>query len=506
MRRILLPAALLLLAAPPAWGAKAGEVRAESFRLLGEGAALVSRGEYRKAAETLERVTNMALNSYRAWYYYGLALLGDRRPAQAVDALRIALELDPLQLQAHIAFGDAQLQIGDLPEAEAAYHRALKLRAEFPAALEALGRLSEARGDEPGAVVLYERAIASNRGYPEAYTSLGDLYLRRDRLEDAVKLLVEAVTVRPDYGPGLNRLALAYGRLGLQNEAVATIRRAIELQPWSAEHHATLGRILLDLGLAIDARKAFAEALKRDPGLPAAREGMAELLRREQQYPEALAEYDAILADERTDARTRRRVEQSRTALEAERTRAASVAERLAAGTATPADLRDAAALAASRGRYGDAADFESRSRPEGADTERLGFYLLRAGRYGEAHETYAALARLAPDAVAETNDGVALALLGNDGAAIEAFRRALERPSPPPRAWAYLGNALYRSGKKDEAVEAYVRFVESGASGETAERVRRVLVRIAPERTPQPPPAPPFVVPPPAAAEEGRP
>jgi tetratricopeptide (TPR) repeat protein len=505
VRRILLLAVLLALLAPHIRAGKAGEVRAESFRQLGEGAALVNRGEYRKAVEILRAVTNTALNSYRAWYFLGLALLGDRRPTEAVDALRVALDLDPNQLQAHVAFGDAYLQIGDLVEAEAAYYRALKLRPDFPAALEGLGRLAEARADEASAVDFYEKAIASNRGYPEAYASLGDLYLRRGRLEEAVKLLIEAVTVRPDYIPGLNRLALAYARLGLQNEAVATVRRAIELQPWNPDPRAVLGRILLDLGLAGDAAKAFGEALARDPGHPAAREGTAELRRREGDYAAALAELDAILADERTDAGTRIRVEETRATTVAERDRAAAIGERLASGTATAVDFREAAALEASRGRFAEAADLESRAGTQGPDTERLAWYHVRAGRYREAHEAYAALARSTPDPVAETNDGVALALLGNDAAAIEAFRRALALPGSPDRAWAYLGNALYRTGRREEAIDAYVRYVESGASGETAERVRRVLARIAPSRTPQSPPPPPFVVRPEPTSGDSR-
>ncbi|HEX6853202.1 MAG TPA: tetratricopeptide repeat protein [Candidatus Polarisedimenticolaceae bacterium] len=505
MRRILPLAVLLVFLSPHVRAGKAVEVRAESFRRLSEGAALVNRGEYGKAVEILRGVTNTALNSYRAWYFLGLALLGDRRPTAAVDALRVALELDPSQLQAHVAFGDAYLQIGDLGEAEAAYHRALKLRPDFPAAYEGLGRLAEARADEAAAVDFYEKAIASNRGYPEAYVSLGDLYLRRGRLEEAVKLLAEGVTVRPDYVPGLNRLALAYARLGLQNEAVATVRRAIELQPWNPDPRAVLGRILLDLGLAGDAAKAFGEALARDPAHPPAREGNAELRRREGDYAGALAELDAILADERTDTSTRVRVEETRAATVAERDRVAAITARLEAGTATAVDFREAATLEASRGRFAEAAELESRAGTQGPDTERLAWYRLRAGRYQEAHELYAVLARSSQDPVAEVNDGVALALLGNDAAAIEAFRRAIVLPGAPDRAWAYLGNALYRSGRREEAVDAYVRYIESGASGETAERVRRVLARIAPSRAPQAPPPPPFVVRP-QPAEEGRP
>lgn len=497
MRLRLPPALLLLLLVPLAFAGKAGEIRTESFRLLGEGAAEVSRGEYAKAVETLRRVTNMTLNSYRAWYYLGLALSGNRRYDEAIEALNTALELDPIQLQAHVALGDAYLKLGDLSEAEAAYYRALKIRPEFANALEGLGRLEEAKADEAKAVQFYERAIASNRGFPEAYASLGDLYLRRDRLDEAVRLLKEAVSVRPDFAPGLNLLAQAYARLGLQNEAIATIRKAIELEPKNAGHRATLGRILLDLGLTARAEEAFREAIERDPGLPEAREGLAELDRRRGDYAAAIAGLDAILADDRTDDRTARRVEARRVELVVERDRLAALAAAADAGGGTPEELAELARIEASRGKWERAAALQERAAStDVAGREALAWYRMQAGRFREAHAVYADLARETGRADLAMNDGVALARLGDDAGAVEAYRRAVENRGAPLEAYAWLGNSLYRTGKRDEAVKAYAHYLEAGGKGDVAERVRRVLAVIAPDLTPQSPPPPPFAVP----------
>jgi len=67
-----------LLSAPAALAGKAGEVRTESFKLLNQGVAAYKRGDYRLAVDKLNRSTAMALNSFRGYYYLGLALIGDR--------------------------------------------------------------------------------------------------------------------------------------------------------------------------------------------------------------------------------------------------------------------------------------------------------------------------------------------------------------------------------------------------------------------------------------------
>jgi tetratricopeptide (TPR) repeat protein len=144
-RRVLLAvAAVLPIAASLAPGALAGkalDVRRESHELLNAGVAAYRKGDYAAAVDSLRRSAAMALNSFRAHFYLGLALIGDRRYTEAVDALNIALDLDPTHLQSLVGLGDAYLKLGDLDEAQAAYYRALKLRPEYPPSLDGLARV-----------------------------------------------------------------------------------------------------------------------------------------------------------------------------------------------------------------------------------------------------------------------------------------------------------------------------------------------------------------------------
>jgi tetratricopeptide (TPR) repeat protein len=506
-----IPAAVLaaLLVVPPALAGKASDVRTESFRLVNEGVAAVNRGEYDAAVGPLRRASSMALNSFRAHFYLGVALVGARRYAEAVEPLRIALDLDPKHLQAHVVLGDAYLRQGDVREAMASYTRSLQLRAEFPQGLDGLGRAYEALAQDDRAQEHYERAILSNRAYADAYTHLGDLLLRKGRYDEAIQLLREAITVRPDYGPGFTRLALAYSQIGLDNEAVATVNRAIEIEPAVPEHRAALGSILLRMDRLDVSEVAFLAALDRDSGLPEARRGLAEISRRRGDYAKAKEQLEAILADPRIDARTRRESEELRDALERERERFAAL-ERDAASAGDGA-RRELASLYAGRGEWeAAAAQLVGIAEPTGSDREHLAFARLRQGRFREAATMYAELPRPDGRGDLDLNRGVALARLGDAEGAAEAFAAALGAEPGLTSARAYRANALLRLGRVAEAIDEYKAFLEADPSGEEGQRVRRVLERIAPG-TAAPPPVPAVLTgpvrpaPPPAGTETER-
>src|SRR5262249_44273093 len=142
------------------------------------------------------------------------------------------------------------------------------------------------------------------------------------------------------------------------------------------------------------AEAAFREAIAVDPGLPAARGGLAEISRRRGDYAAALEHIDAGLADPRIDPRNRDNLTKQRAALVLERDRAASLEAVTAGGAASTAETVALATLEADRGRFDRAVELLAASSPQGPDRERLAYFLFRAGRFREAHEIYAELAR----------------------------------------------------------------------------------------------------------------
>jgi tetratricopeptide (TPR) repeat protein len=64
-------------------------------RLIGFGDSHFTRGDYRRAADQYEEAVSAAPDLADAHYRLAYAQLGQRRYDQAVDALKVALQLDP---------------------------------------------------------------------------------------------------------------------------------------------------------------------------------------------------------------------------------------------------------------------------------------------------------------------------------------------------------------------------------------------------------------------------
>ena len=120
------------------------------------------------------------------------------------------------------------------------------------------------------------------------------------------------------------------------------------------------------------------------------------------------------------------------------------------------------------------------------AQKERLAYMLFKAGQYREAHSIYSELAAGSDNPDLQLNTAVSLALLGDDAAAAEAYRRVLEIAPGNRRALIYLGNSLLRMGHNGDAAQAYAESLSGNVEDEAAERIRRILLQIAPELIPE--------------------
>ena len=499
-RRTLISLGLLWLATAGtdlSLAGRAGDVRVESFRLLNEGVSAYNRGRYDEAVEKLRRSTSIALNSFRAHYYYGLALSATRQYTEAVEMLTVALDLNPVDFRTLVAVGDAHLRLGDVNESRASYVLALKLRPAYPPALDGLGRSYEAQAKDETAIDYFRQAILSNKGYAPAYTHLGDLFMRLDRVREAVRLLEEAVSIRPDFAEGYNRLAVAYGSLGLHNEATATVQRAIELDPRDPDHYYALGWLQLNQSVTDTAERSFRRALELEPRMAAARMGVAEVERRRGDYTRALEELDLALIEPGLEAETAKRLRERREAVVRERRRLLELYSLAASGYASHEHYAELADLFARRSQWNLAAEMQRFAPPAPEQEEWLAYLLFRDGRYRDAYRIYAKLAESENRSVLQLNAGIALALLGNDPAAVAAYDRVLAADPAHRLARLYLANAQLRMGRVESAAKNYRTFLDAGGGSQPSERVRRILEQIAPELVPDDeqalvPPAPP--------------
>jgi tetratricopeptide (TPR) repeat protein len=153
------------------------------------------------------------------------------RPEEALPLLREAVRIAPTDPDAVSNLGGTLLRAGQLDESEKLLLRASRL---VP-------------------------------GRAQTWSLLGGLYFTRGRYAEAMTVLDRAVALDPWHiGAWCNR-ALTLDTLGRYEEALDSLRHAIALRGNSWAPRLTLGRLLLRLGRAEEARPHFELVLREEP-------------------------------------------------------------------------------------------------------------------------------------------------------------------------------------------------------------------------------------------------
>jgi hypothetical protein len=125
------------------------------------------------------------------WYEAGCELEASS-PAQALEAYRRALELDPNLADAHVNLGRQLHLAGEGGCAEPHYREAVRLAPDDPTPHYNLGVLLEEQGRRDDAVHAYRQAILRDPEFADAHCNLGLLLESLGRRQEAVRHLMAA--------------------------------------------------------------------------------------------------------------------------------------------------------------------------------------------------------------------------------------------------------------------------------------------------------------------------
>ncbi|RMF76869.1 MAG: tetratricopeptide repeat protein [Acidobacteria bacterium] len=484
----LLAAALTLIAAPAprAVAEDAAWLREEVFRRIDRGVAALRAGDPLAAEEDACWAYRRALNNHAAAWYCGRAALGARHFDLAIEALELAVELQPKHLGSGLDLGRAYLAAGDVNRARAAFFRLLGIRRDYSPAYVGLAQLAERTGDDERALELYAQAIEANPADAFARLRRGELHLRRGRIDDALADIREAARLRPDDAEIEIGLAQVLLRAGLLDEALGAARAALAISPASPVAHAVLAAVFARKGALVEAEEEARRALERHPVDPAPRLVLAEVLGRTGRLDEALAvlehpDESVLTPDERAA------LERERARWSARRRQIAELTARVEAGEAGAAELLVLAEAELETGRAGRAVELARRAveagLPEPDLARRAARVLGRAGRLLEAERVLAPLVDAGVAGPVDlANLGVIRERTGDPDGAAEAYRQALAA-SPPRRvaiaARAGLARLAIDRGDADTAREQLEALLALGPPTDVAARARLALERL---------------------------
>jgi tetratricopeptide (TPR) repeat protein len=251
---------------------KQKKTKKQNFKIISPSESEIKRllehyqtGRYDDAEKLAKSITQEFPEHQFAWKVLGVVLKQTGRINESLFAKHKAVELAPLDAQAHYNLSTTLQELGRLEEAEASYTQAIALKPDYAEAyynlgitLNELGRLNEAEAS-------YMQAIVLKPDFAEAYSNLGNSLQELGRLGEAEASYRQAIALKPDYVEAYSNLGNSLKELGRLGEAKASYVQAIALKPDYAEAHNNLGATLLELGKLDESEASYTQAIALKP-------------------------------------------------------------------------------------------------------------------------------------------------------------------------------------------------------------------------------------------------
>lgn len=209
-------------------------------------------------------LSDQAKDDVRLHFTLGVLLAAEKEYEPARRELEKANSLQPETFEILYNLGQAYLRTNDDAQAELAIQRALKLG---PDSADALYVLAEVYADQKRTVDALELLVQARKLAPEntdVVFLMARLSMMQHYYEDAIPLLDEGLKISPQRADLHAALGESYFMAGKVENAIDEFNTLIRLDP-SARSYAFLGLGYRHLGRFEEAKKYFAEGLKRDP-------------------------------------------------------------------------------------------------------------------------------------------------------------------------------------------------------------------------------------------------
>lgn len=214
---------------------------------------------------------------YRVLISEAIDDLAARRPDAAVAKLKRLVALNERAYDLHQLLGQAYQQLGRLDEALGEYEAAALLNPYAAAPLLGAAELHLARGQTASARTRAEEAAALEPQSFDVALVTGRVLEQEERLEEALAAYRKATELNPANPRSRTLLVSLATRVQRFDLAEAELVRLLEMGYQPARTHFALGRVAQMRGRVDEAARQYREALRLEPGLPLAEEGLRRL-------------------------------------------------------------------------------------------------------------------------------------------------------------------------------------------------------------------------------------
>ena len=245
--------------------------------------------------ESAERAVARFPHSSRARTDLGIALLKNFQPADAVDVLRVAVELDPSDRLAELTLADAFFYSGNSEAASNIYSRLAKHGLLIERATLGLAALAFRRNTFEAAREVLVPALKTVKDSAELWFLLGMVELKAGNTNNAIHAL-RAATRLGNRNPVFHHsLGVVYAVAKNYKSAVLAFRTALALLPGCLDTVHALGRVLIDSGELAHAVEILALQVQDNPNDQESRHLLARAYAGLGKHPAAQSNFTRLL-------------------------------------------------------------------------------------------------------------------------------------------------------------------------------------------------------------------
>lgn len=206
-------------------------------------------------------------------------LLGQNRPDLAEQHLRLALASDPNNARAHMLLAGCLRDREKFTEATDEARAAIGLAPDDPDGHWVLSTIFHERNMPREAMAAIDEAIRLWPASPRFWGQLAAIHIDAKRYREGLEATEKGLQLDPEDPACTNLRALALRGLGRREDSGDAVRSALSRNPEDPISHANMGWNLLHQSKPKEALVHFSEALRRNPELEWARQGVVEALR-----------------------------------------------------------------------------------------------------------------------------------------------------------------------------------------------------------------------------------
>ncbi len=148
---------------------------------------------------------------------------------QGEEAVRVAMEIDPDDPDAHRNLGNIYRDSGRTEMAISEYETAIALKPDLPQVHSGLGKVYASLHMNENAITEYLKAVSINPDDYEAHYALGLIYIATGKLDLAIQENNEIIRINPKFASPYYVLAIIGAVTGHADDAIANLKKAVSL-------------------------------------------------------------------------------------------------------------------------------------------------------------------------------------------------------------------------------------------------------------------------------------